>query len=242
MAPKLKLYSYLKNHNMLVFLCCLLSLLLSFPFMHEWYSHYLVVIESFFTLLLISGIYISSRDPQILTISILIAVLSSVIIWFNFFINSNYLLITGLILQVIFFLITTFSIISHVLSFEKVNANAIYGAISSYLLLAIIWAIIYTALELAMPDSFQFPHVFFHNNALLASHRFYFSQFLYFSFVTITTLGYGDIVPLSLEARGFASIEAVIGQLYVAILIARLVGLHISHSHWEKIKQEKNYK
>ncbi len=239
MPFKIKALNYLDNNRMLVFLCCLLSLILCFPFIHEWFSHYLIIIESFFTLLLITGIYLSSRNPQILTISILFAVLSSVIIWFNFFINSNYLLIIGLVLQIIFFLITIFSIISHVLSFQKVNADAIYGAISAYLLLAIIWAIIYTALELAMPESFQFPHVFFHNNALLASHRFYFSQFLYFSFVTITTLGYGDIVPLSLEARGFASIEAVAGQLYVAVLIARLVGLHISHSHWERITQEK---
>jgi len=50
---------------------------------------------------------------------------------------------------------------------------------------------------------------------------------LYYSFVTMTTLGYGDIVPRSSSARMFAAIEALMGQLYLAVLVARLVGLHI---------------
>ena len=54
--------------------------------------------------------------------------------------------------------------------------------------------------------------------------------FLYFSFVTITTLGYGDVLPLSPTAQTVAWIEAVFGQLYIAIVVARLVGLQIAHS------------
>ena len=53
---------------------------------------------------------------------------------------------------------------------------------------------------------------------------------MYFSFITLTTLGYGDVVPVQGFARSLSGAEAVTGQLYVAILIARLVGLHIAHS------------
>lgn len=228
-----------ESHRMLIFLCCLIGWLVFFPFIHDWYTSYLGLIESFFTLLLIAGVYVISRDLQTLTIAALIALLGSTIMWFDIVLKSLPLLIIGLILQILFFCITAYTIISHVMTYQKVNSDSIYGAISAYLLLGVIWAMAYTTLELAMPDSFSFSHPFTNSNVMLAGHQFYFSQFLYFSFVSLTTLGYGDIVPLSLEARGLASLEAITGQLYVAVLIARLVGLHISHTHWERVKKEK---
>ncbi len=239
---KVAIHNMLSNHRMLLFLASILVLLTFFAFVHEWYSHYLALVEIFFTLILIGGIYLISRDPQLLTISALIALLFSTIMWFNIFIESVPLLITGLVLQILFFCITTHTIVSHVMTYQKVSADTIYGAISAYLLLCIIWAMIYTTLEIALPESFKFSQSFIHNNAFLASHRFYFSQFIYFSFVTITTLGYGDIVPLSIAARSISALEAITGQLYVAVLIARLVGLQISHTHWERVKKESKLK
>jgi voltage-gated potassium channel Kch len=61
-----------------------------------------------------------------------------------------------------------------------------------------------------------------------------FANFIYYSFVTLTTLGYGDIVPVSPHARALSSLEAVIGQLFIAVLIARLVGMHIVHETEKK--------
>jgi voltage-gated potassium channel Kch len=61
----------------------------------------------------------------------------------------------------------------------------------------------------------------------------------YFSFVTLTTLGYGDIVPISGPAKTFATLEAIVGQLYIALLVARLVGLHTAQSMMEDGKQKK---
>lgn len=234
--------SWLSQHRLLFFLGCILALLMSFPFIHEWFSNYLGLVEVFFTLLMIICVYVINRDPKILTVASLIAILTSTIMWFNFILNSLPLLITGLLFQICFFTLTTYTILNYVLSYHRVNEDTIYGAISAYLLMGIIWALIFTTLELAMPDSFKFSQALFHNNAYIAGHRFYFSQFLYFSFVTLTTLGYGDIVPITLGARGFSSLEAIAGQLYVAVLIARLVGLHISHSHWERIQQEESRK
>jgi hypothetical protein len=232
----------LSEYRMLVFLSSLLLWLISFPIIHEWYSHYLGIIETFFSLLLIAGAYVISRNPQILTIASLIALLGTTIMWFDVIIKSMPLLITGLFLQVLFLGLTAYTIIHYVMSYQKVNADTIYGAISVYLLLGIMWAMAYTTLELAMPESFSFSQNFSNTNIMIAGHQFYFSQFMYYSFVTLTTLGYGDILPITLEARGLASLEAVVGQLYIAVLVARLVGLHISHTHWEQIKQEKKLK
>jgi voltage-gated potassium channel Kch len=60
------------------------------------------------------------------------------------------------------------------------------------------------------------------------------SDFTYYSYVTLTTLGYGDIIPISTSARSLALLEAMMGQLYLAVLVARLVGLHISQSMMKK--------
>lgn len=56
------------------------------------------------------------------------------------------------------------------------------------------------------------------------------AEMIYYSFVTLTTLGYGDIVPVSPSARSLATLEALTGQLYLTVLVARLVGLQITHS------------
>jgi hypothetical protein len=56
------------------------------------------------------------------------------------------------------------------------------------------------------------------------------SHFIYYSFVTMSTLGYGDITPISNPARSLSLLEAVVGQLYIAILIAKLVGMHIAQA------------
>lgn len=137
-------------------------------------------------------------------------------------------------LEMGFFSLTTVTIIRFVLSYKRVTADKIYGAICGYLLIGIIWAFIYTTIENAAPASFSFTHGVHADYYHSFSHRFYFGQFIYYSFVTLTTTGYGDISPTSNLARVFSALEAVVGQLYVAVLIARLVGLHITHSFFAK--------
>ena len=99
--------------------------------------------------------------------------------------------------------------------------NRVVGAICVYLLLGVIWALSYSVLELAVPGSF----------AGFEAHvgRGWDSEWLYFSFVTMTTLGYGDLLPISATARAMAYMQAVFGQFYIAILVAGLVGAYIAH-------------
>lgn len=101
-----------------------------------------------------------------------------------------------------------------------ISANRLVGAICVYLLLGVIWAVAYSALDLLAPGSFrEFSQV----EGLAWD-----SEWLYFSFVTMTTLGYGDITPVSATAKALAYIQAVFGQFYVAILVAGLVSAYIS--------------
>lgn len=98
----------------------------------------------------------------------------------------------------------------------EVNDNRLVGSICAYLLLGLIWAEIYFFINVLSPNSFHG----------LSDAKV--QGFLYYSFVTLTTLGYGDILPLKPVARNFSVLEAVSGVLYLAILVARLVAAHLS--------------
>jgi len=102
-----------------------------------------------------------------------------------------------------------------------VNFNKVMGSICIYLLLVICWAITYEFLQLLTPGSF--------NGLDQAIQGSQFDEFVYFSLVTITTLGYGDITPGNLVAGFFAGMEALVGVFYIAILVASLVGDFMAH-------------
>ena len=130
----------------------------------------------------------------------------------------------------IFCACTAVYILRVVLRSDRITADSICGAVAVFLLLGLMWALLYAGMDLASPDSFIIG---------VASHPAYeeapelgpqFSMFVYYSFNTITTLGNGDIIPLSRAARMFSWLEAVLGQLYLVVLVAHLVGLHVKHS------------
>jgi voltage-gated potassium channel len=105
----------------------------------------------------------------------------------------------------------------------KVDAETLWGAVNIYVLMGLCFAFWYAALSLFEPGLFDGK---FMNEPL----RDQLMGFIYFSFVTITTLGYGDITPSSTGVATLTYLEALIGQLYVAIMIARLVGLYAARS------------
>ncbi len=127
----------------------------------------------------------------------------------------------GALLALIGFLVTA---ITHTMKQVAVGTdmsmNRIVGAICVYLLLGVIWAVSYSVLELAAPGSFGGFETW--------TSRGWDSEWLYFSFVTMTTLGYGDLLPVSATARAMAYLQAVFGQFYIAILVAGLVSVYIA--------------
>ena len=102
----------------------------------------------------------------------------------------------------------------------RVTYHRIVGAVLLYLLIAVCFATLFAFVGLSIPGAFR--GVVFEDNATLASEIFY------LSFATLTTTGYGDVVPVHPLARSLCNAEAVIGQLYPATLLARLVTLELS--------------
>ncbi|WP_236621331.1 potassium channel family protein [Rhodopirellula sallentina] len=125
---------------------------------------------------------------------------------------------------IIVFVLLLIALGESVFSSARNHLNRIFGAICIYIVMGLLFALVYSLLEIFQPGSFSL--------AVLpedsAGHQETLSRLIYFSNVTLTTLGYGDIQPVSRPARNFATLEAMVGQLYLAIVVARLVGVHIA--------------
>lgn len=105
--------------------------------------------------------------------------------------------------------------------YEKVKAAIwVFGAASLYILIGLSWAILYLILETTLPGSFHIADA--HNPDGVLS----LGDFTYYSFVTLTTLGYGDMVPVSCQARSLATLEAISGLLTLSVVVARIISLH----------------
>jgi amino acid transporter len=124
-------------------------------------------------------------------------------------------------LLAVFFGFTVFGLFSYLKNVRSVTNAHLYTAISIYLLLGILWFALYSAIDVFYPGSIL------RNNVMSTDRQ---SELLYFSLITLTTIGYGDIVPLYGEVRMLAALEGITGVLYVAITVAILVGAYKQRS------------
>jgi len=124
----------------------------------------------------------------------------------------------SLILGLVFLVFMTSVFVWSIVSDPSVTTDTLAGAVSAYMLIGITFGVGYTLIDRLVPGAFR--------DTIEPGRHLSQSEFTFFSFVTLTTVGYGDIVPWDGHARSFAMIESVIGIMYPAVLIGRLVGLH----------------
>ena len=207
-----------------MFLLLLLLFLVFYPFVHQAYPQHLAVLEGFFLILMISGVSLLTHQKKLQFFMVLLAVLILVGIYISGLAKSHLLLSIVLLMELCFFSVIFIKILSHIFHHREVTLNSLYSAITSYLVLGIMFAIFYTMMGMLSPD-------FFHYTAFpqpvlkTFPHPSFFGDALYFSFVTLSTLGYGDWIPFFGPIQMIASLEAIIGQMFIAILIARLVSM-----------------
>ena len=130
---------------------------------------------------------------------------------------SHSLLIVAYALLIAFFGFVSVGLFTYLGKPGAITSGRVYASVSLYLLLAMFWFALFNLTETITPGSFA------HDGVIMGIPR---SSFLYFSLVTLTTVGYGDIVPVTPVARVFAALEGVAGVLYIAITVARLVAAY----------------
>jgi voltage-gated potassium channel Kch len=179
-----------------------------------------------FTLLALAALATVARERRTLVIGIALAAPAILLSWIQLIIGPAEPAIAGKIFGVLFLLYLAGTLLRHILRATQVTTEALFAVASVYLLFALIWAMAYGITETLDPEAFSV--------ALGGEEPGWMSgetgkndgHLTYFSFVTLTTLGYGDITPASDLARLLAMMEAMLGQLFLVIIVARLVGIH----------------
>lgn len=174
--------------------------------------------ESGFALLLVAGVLSVPMSRTTRSILTSVAVVAVVVRWIDQLAPSQELDLAGAAAGVASAGLLVLVVLAQVFRSGPVTSHRVKGAVAAYLLFGITWASAYHLISLLDPKAFSGSGM--ESGTSIAS-------FVYYSFVTLTTVGYGDVTPVHVVARSLAILEALTGQLYPAILLARLVSLEI---------------
>lgn len=176
-----------------------------------------LVIDGFLSLVILAAVYTASDSRWIRIVALALAITALLLLWANIADPSNPGRLAGLTLYVVLSFTAIGIVLRAIVLAPAVTAEVICSGVSLYLLIGVNWALTYLIIDVIDPGTFESITLSFGKGV---------SEWLYFSFATLTTLGYGDITPDSSFGRIWSILEAVVGSLYIAILIARLVSLY----------------
>jgi hypothetical protein len=155
------------------------------------------------------------------------ALLVIVVEWISIILNMPILFKISLPINFIFFLFMVGILIVQIAKAKDVTIRVLLESISVYLLLGISFSIIVALLESISPNSFNFNKI----SGPINSNYLYNIDYMYFTFVSFTSTGYGDYLPLTPTAKSLAVLISIVGQLYIAIIIAMIVGKYLNKSN-----------
>jgi hypothetical protein len=209
----------IRSSKCLLLLISLLLIILLYPYFEKGNisSHLLSIFTS---LSLLAGVYALSAHRRQFIAALILAIPTFGSHWVNRYLDHQVLNWFAVILPLIFYSYCTVMVIVYVLQSGEITVDRIYGAICGYLLIGWTGGILYNLVELIHPGSFDL------HAPGVSGHSLHWSDLIYYSFCTLTTVGYGDISPITSQARSLSVLEAITGILYVAILISRLAGLY----------------
>ena len=174
-----------------------------------------------FSVILVSGVVNVVRSRMASTIFVIVAIATVAVHWARYALLSPPWISADAVLSIVACAMLAWIVLRQVFREGPITTQRIQGAIAAYLLFALIFASAYTWIDLHVPDAFH------ENRALAAVDADPMQRFLYFSLTTLTTVGYGDVTPVQPYARSLAMLEALIGQLFPAVLLARLVSMEL---------------
>jgi hypothetical protein len=209
----------LRRFSMVQLLIALGLLFFFVPFVEEIKGGALIV-SVLLSLVLLAGVLAVASRGRTLTVALLLAIPAVAGRWINHFHPHAVPAVVFLVAGIGLVAFVVVNLLRFVLRAPSVDVEVICASISAYLMLGLIWTMAYWLVEQLTPGAFAFNTTTGTKETMEGFNAFY------FSFITLSTVGYGDITPVSKVARMLAAMEAMTGLLYVAVLIARLVGLY----------------
>lgn len=182
-----------------------------------------LVMAIFLSVVLFSAVYAINRTSRRFSIVLALVAPTLLLLWWSTFHRVSLAASLSLAFLIGFLGFVVFSFARHLFGARRVDANVICAALCLYLIFGLWWGYLFELLELLVPGSFV-------GGALdqAASIREKATSLQYFSFVTLSTLGYGDIVPQTPGAQALCRAEAILGQFFALVLVARLVGIQVA--------------
>ena len=172
----------------------------------------IVNLEILFLVILIFSIFLHRHDSKLFKVT----VVSLIIILINILFFDNNQSVSQYFLKILIVSITIVELFREILKTKIIDSHIISSAISIYVLVGIFWYLLFMFLLMIDPDSFDIRNF----NPEMVS-----IDMIYFSFTTLTTLGYGDITPVSYTAKMWSITEAMMGVMFLAVMISRVVSL-----------------
>ncbi|MGO1079330.1 ion channel [Inquilinus sp. CA228] len=181
-----------------------------------------------FCFIVLAGIFAVARHTRLAKVVAGLGVLLIPLQPLSLYVGQLWLTSAYILLFVAFLMLLSWVVLVHVFRRSRINLHCILGAIAVYLHLGLIFALLGTLLVLHVGDK-----AYAFADALESEHVRLLSRMIYFSFTTLTSVGYGDITPVFPLARSLANLEGLCGQLFPAILLARLVSMELESRHAE---------
>lgn len=221
-----------ENKGLLLF-GALIFLFLSYPFARHWAAEQMLL-SAFVTLVMISGIYNNyEAGRRIFVVEILLGLPAIASTWLALYYPENKLIQRiDLVTYLVFFSVNVSVLIIRLMKAQRVTLNTLYTAASGYMLVGMMGAMAAALIENISPHSFEYRFGYQTVSA-------YFDQYIYYSFITMTTVGFGDFVPVKPASKMLTILLSIFGQLYVAVLIAILIGKYLNEVRGEVRSLEK---
>jgi voltage-gated potassium channel len=210
----------LTRNNIILLICLLLTIFL-YPTLSK---QRLLIRDIIFTAIILSGTYSLDFAKKTRRILIVPGIITIVLTWLYYFFVNDALGIVSFLSFFCFNLFITVFMIRHIARSQQVTLTIIINSINGYLLIGVLGAVLLAMTQLVQKLFFNVDTgaINFAGDTAAGFH-----DYLYFSFVTLTTLGYGDITPVSAFAKSLTIVIAISGQLYLTILVAMLVGKYL---------------
>lgn len=178
----------------------------------------------YFTVVLLSALFSMREERLLFRVGLLTGAPAILTMWFGEQVRVPSHFAVASALTAVFLGVMSVGLVRRAMAPGRVTMSRILASLCAYLMIGLAWAEVYAALAAVSPGAFNAPQDWSQMDGGDVV-----SRTVYFSFVTLTTLGYGDITPATEAARSLAVTEAIVGQLYLTVMVARLVGLFVAH-------------